>query len=235
MSVWVVVPAAGRGRRFGAAVPKQYLELEGKPLLGHVLDLFLAAPGIDGVVLAVAKDDDRWKALVPEAPPRPLMIVEGGATRAASVLSALSRLDNAAKPSDWVLVHDAARPCLSGADLRALIDALREDSVGGLLASPVVDTLKRADEGGRVAGTQDRTGLWRALTPQMFRLGLLSRALRDALEAGVEVTDEASAIEWAGHKPRLVSGGADNIKVTQREDLAMASAILRARMIKSAS
>lgn len=235
VSVWAVVPAAGRGRRFGAAIPKQYLELEGRPLLGHVLDLFLDAPGIDGLVLAVAKDDARWKTLVSEAPTRPLMVVEGGATRAASVLSALSRLKNTAEPHDWVLVHDAARPCLSGADLRVLINTLREDPVGGLLAAPVVDTLKRADEGGRVAGTQDRAGLWRALTPQMFRLDLLSRTLRDALEAGVEVTDEASAIEWAGHKPRLVSGGADNIKVTQPEDMAMAAAILRARMIKSVS
>ncbi|HYW76760.1 MAG TPA: 2-C-methyl-D-erythritol 4-phosphate cytidylyltransferase, partial [Gammaproteobacteria bacterium] len=134
---------------------------------------------------------------------------------------------------DWVLVHDAARPCLQAEDLANLMETLKDDAVGGLLAAPVVDTLKRVDEQGRAAGTQDRSGLWRALTPQMFRYELLLDALRGALAAGVEVTDEACAVEWAGRKPLLVSGGIGNIKVTRPEDLPLAAAIMRSRMIKS--
>ncbi len=233
MSVWAVVPAAGSGQRFGAGIPKQYLDLEGKPLLGHVLDLFLNAPGIDGLVLVAAAADTRWRDLLPDPAPRPVLVAMGGATRAESVLAALEALSDFARPDDWVLVHDAARPCLAARDLENLIVSLGDDPIGGLLAAPVVDTLKRADEEGRVAATQDRTGLWRALTPQMFRHGVLSSALRGALAAGVEVTDEACAIEWAGHKPRLVSGGVDNIKVTRPQDLPLAAAIMRARMIKS--
>lgn len=233
MSVWAVVPAAGSGQRFGADIPKQYLDLEGKPLLGHVLDLFLQAPGIDGLVLVAAGTDTRWRALLPDPVPRPVLVAEGGATRAASVLSALAALEGHVRPDDWVLVHDAARPCLAAGDLANLIETLGDDPVGGLLAAPVVDTLKRADEQGRVAATQDRTGLWRALTPQMFRYELLATALRGALAAGVDVTDEACAIEWAGHKPRLVSGGIDNVKVTRPQDLPLAAAIMHARMIKS--
>ena len=233
MSVWAVVPAAGSGRRFGADIPKQYLELEGKPLLGHVLDLFLQAPAIDGLVLVTAGTDMRWQALLPDPAPRQILVAEGGATRAASVLSALEMLHEYARPDDWVLVHDAARPCLDASDLANLVKTLEDDSIGGLLAAPVVDTLKRADEQGRVAATQDRTRLWRALTPQMFRFELLLAALRGALAAGVDVTDEACAIEWPGHEPLLVSGGIDNIKVTRPEDLPLAAAILRSRMIKS--
>lgn len=232
-SVWAVVPAAGSGRRFGAEIPKQYLDLEGKPLLAHVLELFLRAPGVDGLVLVAAAADTRWHALLPDPAPRPVFFAEGGATRAESVLSALEALHEHARSQDWVLVHDAARPCLNAGDLANLMETLKDDAVGGLLAAPVVDTLKRADEQGRVAGTQDRSGLWRALTPQMFRYELLSNALRGALAAGIEVTDEACAIEWAGHKPLLVSGGIDNIKVTRPEDLPLAAAIMRSRMIKS--
>ncbi len=233
MSVWAVVPAAGSGQRFGADIPKQYLDLEGKPLLGHVLDLFLQTYGIDGLVLVAARDDTRWRRLLPDPMPRQVFSAEGGATRAESVLSALETLKEHARPDDWVLVHDAARPCLATEDLANLIETLEDDPIGGLLAAPVVDTLKRADEQGRVAGTQDRNGLWRALTPQMFRYELLLNALRGALAAGVDVTDEACAIEWAGHKPLLVSGGIDNIKVTRPEDLPLAAAIMRSRMIKS--
>ncbi len=233
MSVWAVVPAAGSGQRFGADIPKQYLDLEGKPLLGHVLDLLLQAPGIVGLVLVAAAADTRWQALLPEPLPRQVLVAEGGATRAESVLSALEALKKHARSDDWVLVHDAARPCLNADDLANLITALEDDSVGGLLAAPVVDTLKRGDESGRVDATQDRTGLWRALTPQMFRYELLSTALRGALSAGVDVTDEACAIEWAGYKPLLVSGGIDNIKVTRPEDLPLAAAIMHSRMIKS--
>lgn len=229
MAVWAIIPAAGSGQRFGGRVPKQYLEVAGKPLLGRVLELFLSAPGIDAVVLATAVGDARWQALVPGVAPRPLIHAIGGATRAASVLSALDAIETHAQRTDWALVHDAARPCLSMHDLDRLLRTLAQDPVGGLLATPVVDTLKQADVNQRVLTTTERTGLWRALTPQMFRYELLRGALRAALSQGVDVTDEASAMEKAGHAPRLVKGAADNIKVTRREDLALAEVILRTR------
>ena len=232
MSVWAIVPAAGSGRRFGAEQPKQYLELAGKPMLAHVLDLLLNAPGIDGVVLATAATDTRWRDCVPQGTARPLVTATGGATRAASVRAALAALEDRARREDWARVHDAARTCLAPADLAALLDTLASDPVGGLLAAPVVDTLKRSDETAYVTVTENRDGLWRALTPQMFRYGLLCAALDSALAAGVDVTDEACAVEWAGHRPRLIRGGVDNIKVTRAEDLALAEAILRARVIK---
>ncbi len=229
MSVWAIVPAAGSGQRFGTGSPKQYRMLVGKPMLAHVIDLFLAAPGIDGLVLVTATADTRWRAWVPEHAARPLIAVTGGATRAASVRAALTALEDVVTAEDWVLVHDAARPCLAPADLSRLLNELKGDPVGGLLAAPVVDTLKRDGGSGHVAATQNRDGLWRALTPQMFRYGLLCSALEGALNAGVKVTDEACAMEWAGHAPRLVYGGEDNIKITRVEDLVLAEAILRAR------
>ena len=233
MSVWAIVPAAGSGQRFGAGVPKQYQRIAGKPMLAHVLERLLGAPGIEGLVLVTAEGDVRWQDCVPDAAGHRIMTATGGATRAASVRSALQALEGTAQAADWALVHDAARPCLAPDDLARLVSELGGDPVGGLLAAPVVDTLKRGDGGGRVASTQDREGLWRALTPQMFRYGLLCAALDGAIAAGVEVTDEACAMEWAGHAPRLVSGGEDNVKVTRTRDLALAEAILRARVIKS--
>lgn len=232
MSVWVIVPAAGSGQRFGAECPKQYQRVAGRPLLAHVLDLLLTAPGIEGLVLATAANDTRWRDCVSENNGRRLITVTGGATRAASVRAALTALEGVAAAGDWALVHDAARPCLSPEDLAHLLAELRDDPVGGLLAAPVVDTLKRGDESGHVSATESRDGLWRALTPQMFRYDLLCSALDGALDAGVEVTDEACAMEWAGHAPRLVSGGVDNIKVTRAEDLALAEAILHARLAR---
>lgn len=228
MAVWAIIPAAGAGQRFGAGVPKQYAEVAGRPLLGHVLDLFLAAQGITGLVLATAPGDERWRALVADAK-RPVVHATGGATRAESVLAALTAIERRAAESDWALVHDAARPCLSGEDLAHLIAALSDQPVGGLLALPVVDTLKRADAGGGVAGTADRAGLWRALTPQMFRYGLLRSALAEALASGVEITDESAAMERAGHTPRLIAGSTNNIKVTRPADLALVESILRTR------
>lgn len=233
MSVWAIVPAAGSGQRFGAGSPKQYQTAAGQPLLAHVLDLLLTASGIEGLVLATAASDTRWRDCVPKNNARKLIAVTGGATRAASVRAALSALEGRALADDWALVHDAARPCLAPQDLSRLLVELHDDPIGGLLAAPVVDTLKRGDESGHVVATEKRDGLWRALTPQMFRYGLLCSALDGALGAGVEVTDEACAMEWAGHAPRLVSGGVGNVKVTRAEDLALAEAILGARVIKS--
>lgn len=229
MAVWAIIPAAGVGRRFGAGIPKQYLEVAGRPLLAHVLDRLLEAHGVSAIVLATAAGDDRWCDLVPPEPPLPIIGAAGGATRAESVLAALDAVAYKAGPDDWALVHDAARPCLSATDLRRLLMAVAGDAVGGLLATPVVDTLKRADDAGRVAATVCRNGLWRALTPQMFRFGLLRDALRRALADGFEITDEASAMEHAGHCPLLVAGGAENIKVTRPADLALAETILLGR------
>jgi 2-C-methyl-D-erythritol 4-phosphate cytidylyltransferase len=224
---WGVVPAAGSGSRMGAAVAKQYLPLRGRALLVHALAPLLASARIDAVVLVVAADDERWRELVP--PDARLLSATGGAERCHSVANGLERLAERAADDDWVLVHDAARPCLSGAELEALFAALADDPVGGLLAVPLADTLKAADETGRVAGTVPREGLWRALTPQMFRYGLLRRALAAAIADGISVTDEAAAIEHAGHQPLLVAGRAANLKVTGPEDLALAEAVLRRR------
>jgi 2-C-methyl-D-erythritol 4-phosphate cytidylyltransferase len=224
---WAVVPAAGTGRRMGANVAKQYLSLLGRPLLGHALESLLASPRIEAVVLVVAADDMRWPEAVPAD--APLLTAIGGAERCHSVLNGLLRLADRAAPDDWVLVHDAARPCLSHEELDALFVALERDPVGGLLAVPVADTLKAADDSGRVLRTLPRDSLWRALTPQMFRYGLLHDALAAAIEAGVMVTDEAAAMERAGHRPALVAGRAANLKVTGPEDLALAEAVLRRR------
>lgn len=222
---WAVVPAAGTGRRMGANVAKQYLSLLGRPLLAHALETLCATPRIEAVVLVVAADDMRWPEAVPAD--APLLTAIGGAERCHSVRNGLLRLADRAAPDDWVLVHDAARPCLSQEELDALFAALERDPVGGLLAVPVADTLKAADEGGRVQRTVSRDRLWRALTPQMFRYGLLRDALAAAIEGGVIVTDEAAAMEYAGHRPALVAGRAANMKVTGPDDLALAEAVLR--------
>lgn len=224
---WAVVPAAGSGRRMGAAVAKQYLPLRGRALLAHALAPLLACERIEAVVLVVAGDDARWREAV--AADERLLTAAGGAERCHSVLNGLERLDGLAAPQDWVLVHDAARPCLSAEELAALFEALADDPVGGLLAVPLADTLKAADAQGRVARTVPRDGLWRALTPQMFRYGLLRDALGAAVAAGVAVTDEAAAMERAGHRPALVEGRPANLKVTGPEDLELAEAVLRRR------
>lgn len=225
---WAVIPAAGSGDRMGAAIPKQYLELAGKTVIEWSLALFGAHPSISGVVVALPGRDEHWARLAP-APERPPVTVTGGAARHLSVLNALRRLGEMARPDDWVLVHDAARPCLRRADLDRLIAMLWGHPVGGLLGVPVPDTLKRVDARGDVAETLARDGVWRALTPQMFRLGLLTQALEAAVAAGVAVTDEAAAMERAGHTVRMVEGHADNIKITTPGDLALAEAFLRER------
>jgi 2-C-methyl-D-erythritol 4-phosphate cytidylyltransferase len=223
---WAIVPAAGQGARFGAAVPKQYTPLLQRPLLSWTLAALLAEPRLDGIVVALSPADQLWAALPEMREPR-VRRCEGGRRREESVANGLAALAGVAHDTDWVLVHDAARPCLRRADLGLLLDALDADPVGGLLAQPVGDTLKREDGTGRVVVTVPRDGLWRALTPQMFRFGLLRRALGLCLERGRPVTDEASAIESLGLRPRLLRGHADNIKVTNPEDAALAEAILQ--------
>ena len=217
--VWAVVPAAGRGARFGGEVPKQYLEVGGKPLLVHTLDALLAHPAVAGVVLALAGDDPRWPGWH-EYAGKPLLACAGGDSRAASVLAALEALPESVRADDFVLVHDAARPNLALSDLDRLLELGRADPVGAILAAPVRDTLKRAGDDGGIDGTEPRERLWRALTPQLFRRLQLTRALQAAAGAGIEVTDEAMALERQGLRPLLVEGREDNFKVTTPADLA---------------
>ena len=216
---WAVIPAAGVGARMAADRPKQYLQLGGLTILEHSLLCFVNHPNLRGLVISLAVDDPYWPGL-PCAQDSRIERVAGGKERADSVLNALLHLHaSGADDNDWVLVHDAARPNLARSDLDNLLSELANDPVGGLLAVPAKDTLKRADAQGRVTETVDRSQIWQAYTPQMFRLGALHRALADSLVSNVSITDEASAIEWAGQSPRLIEGRADNIKVTRPEDL----------------
>ena len=216
---WAVIPAAGVGARMAADRPKQYLQLGGRTILEHSLGCFLDHPNLKGLVVSLAVDDPYWPNLACAGDPR-IQRADGGSQRSGSVLNALLQLNAlGASDDDWVLVHDAARPNLSREDLDHLLAELAHDPVGGLLAVPARDTLKRVDKHGRVVETIDRSLIWQAYTPQMFRLGALHRALADSLVADAVITDEASAMEWSGQAPRLVEGRADNIKVTRPEDL----------------
>jgi 2-C-methyl-D-erythritol 4-phosphate cytidylyltransferase len=211
-----------------AAVPKQYLPLAGRTVIEWSLAPFLQRERTSGIVVVLAEADQRWLQ-TDLAGHEKIITTTGGAERMDSVLAGLKALETRAAGGDWVLVHDAARPCLAGADLDRLITELSNDEVGGLLAAPVVDTLKRADEQQRIDQTVPREKLWRALTPQMFRFELLRRALQSAVENCVAVTDEAQAVEALGLRPKLIAGDADNIKITLPEDLPRAERILRAR------
>ncbi len=224
--IWYVIAAAGRATRFGGTVPKPYLRIAGATLLEHCLRAFQTLPGVAGGAVVLAAGDRRFERLPPRLRRR-VVAVAGGETRANSVLNGLQSLI-AAGADDWVIVHDAARPCLPRRDLRALVSACRRDAVGGLLAAPVADTVKQGDEDGRSFRTLPRERLWRAQTPQMFRLGLLSSALARALAEGFEPTDEAAAVEKQGLRPRLVEGSPLNVKVTRPADLAFAEAAFSA-------
>ena len=216
---WAVIPAAGVGARMAADRPKQYLQLGGRTILEHSLGCFLDHPRLKGLVVSLAIDDPYWPTLACATDPR-IQRADGGSERSGSVLNALLQLNAlGASDEDWVLVHDAARPNLSRDDLDKLLAELADDPVGGLLAVPACDTLKRVDKHGRVVDTIDRSLIWQAYTPQMFRLGALHRALADSLVADAVITDEASAMEWSGQAPRLIEGRSDNIKVTRPEDL----------------
>jgi 2-C-methyl-D-erythritol 4-phosphate cytidylyltransferase len=232
MRYFVVMPAAGSGRRFAASVPKQYAALGTSTVIEHALAPFEADPDCAGIVVTVAKDDTTWPAVAARRG-RLIETAAGGEKRAHSVRNGLRALVVRARDDDWIMVHDAARPCLVAADIECLKRELAPHPVGGLLAMPLADTLKRALEPGtrstHVDATLDRDGLWRAATPQVFRHGVLLRALEAAIEAGRMPTDEAQAVEWSGQRPRLVAGRADNIKVTTAEDLGLAAAILAAR------
>ena len=229
---WLVVPAAGIGSRMQAQCPKQYLTVAGKTILELTLACFLDHPSLRGIIVALAEHDDWWPALQLSADQR-IQTVIGGAERADSVLNALLALEGCgAQANDWVLVHDAARPLLEHQDLDRLLNELAADAVGGVLGVRARDTLKQVGADGRVAKTIDRSVIWHALTPQMFRFGLLRRALTDALTAGIRVTDEASAMEWAGFAPRVIEGSASNIKITRPEDMQLLQTLLPADALK---
>lgn len=220
--IWAVVPAAGVGRRMGVDVPKQYLPLAGRSVIEHTLERLCTHPRIAAVVVALADDDAHFAQLPVAASVR---IAPGGVERADSVLAALDAIAHEAGPHDWALVHDAVRPCLHPEDLdRVIADALAHGE-GVLLAAPVRDTMKLVMHE-RVQQTVPRDGLWHALTPQIFPLEALRGALRAAQRDGVPITDEAQAMERAGHPPRVVHGRADNIKITRAEDLQLAAFFL---------
>ena len=217
---WCVIPAAGSGARFGGETPKQYVEVAGRGIVLHTLDALLSHPRVAGAMVALSAGDARWPASLTRLHGKRVLTCIGGASRAASVSNALNALPADVDEGDIVLVHDAARPNLAHADLDALFDAVGAHPQGAILAAPVRDTLKRADDAGDIAATEPRDKLWRAFTPQAFPRGLLAKALGDAASAGVEVTDEAMAMERCGVHARLVEGREDNFKITTPADLA---------------
>lgn len=226
---WAVIPAAGAGRRMATKQSKQYLPLAGKTLIEHSLACLLAEPGIEKIFVAVHAEDDHFASMDVADHPRVAQVI-GGDERMDSVLSALQAMAGEVATDDWVLVHDAARPCLPRVDLQKLLEQGRAHHTGAILAAPVVDTLKRcAASGDEIAETVDRSGLWRALTPQIFRYGPLRQALEQCKMQHLPVTDEASAMEHIGGRPLLVTGNPCNIKVTYPEDLALADFYLRER------
>ena len=227
--LWAVVPAAGAGRRMSTNIPKQYLPLGEKTVLEHTLDTLLACRHLAGVVVVLAAGDGYWPDLQARYSRQPLEVVTGGAERCHSVLNGLRHLAGKSAADDWVLVHDAARPCVRLTDIDTLIKTLSATSHGGLLGVPVADTMKQVDGDGRVTATVARAGLWHAYTPQMFRLGSLRAALQHAIDHDLPVTDEASAMELAGIQPRMVQGQRDNIKITVASDLELAAFYLQAR------
>lgn len=222
---WIVVPAAGVGTRMGVACPKQYLPLVGKTVIEHTLERLLTLPNVAGVYLVLGAGDTYWNDLS-LAQNNQIRRVTGGAERCDSVLNALAQLQDQASPDDWVLVHDAARPCIHTHSILQLIEQVKNHSVGGILGVPVSDTLKQVVDS-VIHSTADRRLLWQAQTPQMFRLGLLRDCLQRALVDGKVITDESSALECYGYQPLMVQGRSDNIKITRPEDLAIAAMLLQ--------
>ena len=229
--IWVIIPAAGVGKRMESDTPKQYLKLNNKTIIEHTLSLFDKHDAISEVIVAISEGDEYWADLNIELS-KPLHVAKGGEERCDSVLNALMFLEGKAADNDWVLVHDAARPCLRDEDLTLLLNTLAEHDVGGLLAVPVRDTMKRSFDNNLIKETVERKNLWHALTPQMFHFSMLKSALESALNNNDVITDEASAIELAGYQPVLVEGHTDNIKITRPEDLVLASFFLQKIKLK---
>ncbi|HLF66526.1 MAG TPA: 2-C-methyl-D-erythritol 4-phosphate cytidylyltransferase [Gammaproteobacteria bacterium] len=223
--VWAIVPAAGIGQRMGQERPKQYLMIQGKPILAHTLARLAQVPDFEQIIIALHPEDTYWQSL-DITDPR-IQTVIGGTLRFESVLNALKHLESQAQPSDWILVHDAVRPCITAPRVMQLLAEIKTDPVGGLWGVPVRDTLKQVDNEGRVLHTVPREILWHALTPQIFRFELLYRALQKAKADHIVLTDEASAIEYLGYHPKMVQGDYSNIKITWPEDLAAAAYYLQ--------
>ncbi|HVP34424.1 MAG TPA: 2-C-methyl-D-erythritol 4-phosphate cytidylyltransferase [Steroidobacteraceae bacterium] len=237
MNYFLVMPAAGSGRRFQGDVPKQYAPLMGRTVIEWALAPFLGDERCAHAVVVIAEADSIWPRVAARLAPERVSATPGGVERSDSVRRGLGKLAGRAAALDWVLVHDAARPCLEPADLARLISRVTDADRGGLLAAPAADTLKQAREASEraespaVARTIDRSGLWRALTPQMFRYGELCAALQEAYAAHRNPSDEAQALEWRGEHPLLVEGAPTNLKVTTSGDLKLAEAVLRSRRL----
>ena len=230
MTIWAVLPAAGIGRRMGSTIPKQYLSIDGVPLLLHALRRLSAVDAIQKIVVVIHPADSRWaeleESIAVEFESR-IVTVMGGDERYQSVLNGLTAMSEFADKDDRVLVHDAVRPCVRTSDIENLIQKVSLHSIGGLLGSPVDNTLKRVDAELAVIETVDRELYWNALTPQMFRFALLKQAIERIVASGEQVTDEAAAMEVAGFKPIMIAGSKDNIKITVVADLLLASQILK--------
>lgn len=221
---WVVIPAAGVGERMQANCPKQYLQLQGKTVIEHTITVFAQLPEIEQIVVAVSETDTYWHDIIKHPKVKTVM---GGSARCYSVFNALDYLKTCANDQDWVLTHDAARPCVKPALIQQFMQDLTEHPIGGLLAQPVRDTMKRSNDQGVIVDTVEREHLWHAQTPQMFRLGQLHQALNAAFAQQCEVTDEAQAMELSGHYGQLYPSDGTNIKITHPEDLALAGFYLR--------
>lgn len=217
----VVIPSAGIGSRMQSDIPKQYLKLGQQTVIEHTIHQFLTHPAVDKVIVVVSENDSIFNHLSIHSHPS-ILITTGGVERAHSVLNGLALVD-----SEWVLIHDAARPCITHADIDQLVELANHFMDGGILATPVKDTMKRSNQDGVISQTVERAMLWHAMTPQFFQTQQIADALSSALEQGLLITDEASAMEHAGYAPKLVAGRADNIKITVPEDLAFAQFILQ--------
>ncbi len=237
VAFWAIIPAAGVGHRMGAGIAKQYMPLADSTVIQESMSCFLRHPKISAITIALHAEDQSWSSLDIPAN-KPIYTVIGGVTRAHSVQIALQRIKREAKDDDFVLVHDAARPCLQYSDLDSLLQKLVEDKVGGILAMPVSDTIKQANakqknsDDVNIASTIDRTSLWKAYTPQMFRVATLDKALKYCFKNNIKITDEASAVEALGLNVKLILGREDNIKITRADDIALAEAIIKSQKLK---
>ncbi len=223
-SVWAVVAAAGIGSRMNSSTPKQYLSLDGQTIMEYTLTTLLQVADISGIVVGLAEEDTHWHKV--SIGNNKVFRVTGGAQRSDTVFAGLRYLSHRIATDDWVLVHDAVRPCITPQAMRAFITRIRSHPIGGIMAVAVNDTLKSANAEDNITATIDRQGMWCAQTPQMFRYGLLYNALNRARQEGQTLSDESMAMEYAGYQPLIVPGCADNIKITTEDDIALASAIL---------
>ena len=230
MRIWAVIPAAGVGKRYSSDIPKQYLPLSGIPVLLHSINKLVKLDEIEEILVVLNPEDTFWEKLNFSHPK--VKAIHGGLQRCNSVNSALEELSGRAKKGDWVLVHDAVRPCISDSDLKKITSIVNDEEVGGLLAFPILDTIKEVGENLDVQKTIPRGNLWSAMTPQIFRYEVLKQALEAAIMAGESVTDEASAIEAIGLTPRIIQGEKTNIKITHPSDMVLAESIINTLMSK---